>query len=78
MKKKASLPETSIDRYDWSRARRGHWAGKLRTPKAVLVPADVYEQFGSDDAVRAALHAAVELAKAVRPPPRTPKRRKAA
>ncbi len=67
MKKKASLPETSLDRYDWDRARRGHWAGKLRTAKAVLVPPEVYEQFGSDEAIRATLVAAVRLRDAVPP-----------
>jgi hypothetical protein len=67
MKKKPSLPETSLARYDWGRARRGHWAGKLRTSKSVLIPPEVYEQFGSDDAIRAVLVAAVQLRDAVPP-----------
>ncbi len=55
MKKKPSLPVTSLDRYDWSRARRGHWAGTLRTAKAVLDPPRGLRALGSDAAIRSSL-----------------------
>ena len=66
MKRKVE-PETSLARYDWNRARRGHWAGRLRTAKAVLVQPEIYEQFGSDAAVNEALAAVVRLRKAISP-----------
>jgi hypothetical protein len=66
MKRRAE-PETSVARYDWTRARRGHWAGRLRTAKAVLVQPEIYEQFGSDAAVNAALAAVVRLRDAIAP-----------
>jgi hypothetical protein len=59
--KKRKPPETSLDRYDWSRARRGHWAGRLRTAKLVLLRPEIYELFGSDEAVNAALAAVAQL-----------------
>jgi len=73
--KKRVEPETSLARYDWSRARRGHWAGRLRTARAVLVQPEIYEQFGSDAAVNAALAAVVRLREAIAP---TKRRRRAA
>ena len=69
MKKKSKAPETALDRYDWTQARRGHWAGRLRTAKTVLLRPEIYEQFGSDEAVNAALAAVVCLREAV-PAPR--------
>lgn len=53
--KKRKPPETSLDRYDWSRTRRGRWAGRLRTAKVVLLRPEIYELFGSDEAINAAL-----------------------
>ena len=44
--KKRKPPETSLARYDWSRARRGRWASKLRTAKVVLLRPEVYDLFG--------------------------------
>lgn len=67
MKKTSRMPETSLARYDWTRARRGHWAGRLRTAKAVLLRPEIYEQFGSDEAVNAALAAVVRLRETVAP-----------
>jgi hypothetical protein len=43
--KKCKPPETSLDRYDWSRARRGRWAGRLHTAKVVLLRPEIYELF---------------------------------
>lgn len=54
-------------RYDWTRARRGRWAGKLRTAKAVLLKPELYEEFGSDQAVTAALEAVVRLRDSIKP-----------
>lgn len=73
--KSARASEISLDRYDWTQARRGHWAGRLRTAKAVLLRPGIYEQFGSDEAVNAALAAVVQLRDAV--PPRKRRRRAA-
>ena len=75
MKKTTRSQETSLARYDWTRARRGYWAGRLRTAKVVLLPPEIYEQFGSDEAVNAALAAVVRLREAIRP---ARKRRRAA
>jgi len=61
MKKKRKPPETSLARYDWSRAPRGRWAGRLRTAKVVLLRPEIYELFGSDEAINAALAAVAEL-----------------
>jgi hypothetical protein len=59
--KKRKLPETSLARYDWSRARRGRWAGRLRTAKVVLLRPEIYELFGSDEAINTALAAVAQL-----------------
>ena len=65
--KKRKPPETSLARYDWSRARRGRWAGRLRTAKVVLLRPEIYELFGSDEAINAALAAVAQLREAVMP-----------
>ncbi|TMQ28249.1 MAG: hypothetical protein E6J90_00760 [Deltaproteobacteria bacterium] len=65
--RKRKPPETSIARYDWSRARRGHWAGRLRTAKVVLLRPEVYDLFGSDEAVNAALTLIAQLRDIVSP-----------
>jgi hypothetical protein len=65
--KKRRPPETSLARYDWSRARRGRWAGRLRTAKVVLLRPEIYELFGSDEAINAALAAVAQLRDVVRP-----------
>ena len=75
MTKAHKLPETSLARYDWSRARRGHWAGRLRTPKAVLLSPELYARYGSDEAIVRTLEAALQLRDAV---PAPKKRRRAA
>lgn len=59
--KKRKPPETSLARYDWSRARRGRWAGKLRTAKVVLLRPEVYDLFGSDEAINEAINAALTV-----------------
>jgi hypothetical protein len=65
--KKRKPPETSLARYDWTRARRGRWAGRLRTAKVVLLRPEIYELFGSDEAINAALAAVAQLRDIVRP-----------
>ena len=51
MKKGSKPSEASLERYDWSQARRGRWAGRLRTAHPVLVRPEIYREFGSDEAV---------------------------
>jgi hypothetical protein len=65
--KKRRPPENSLARYDWSRARRGRWAGRLRTAKVVLLRPEIYELFGSDEAINVALAAVAQLRDAVLP-----------
>jgi hypothetical protein len=66
MKKTASSttvpPESSLDRYDWSKASRGRYAGKLKmgTPMRRLDD-DLAELFPNSAAVNAALRAIVAL-----------------
>jgi hypothetical protein len=57
-----SLPEDSLDRYDWSKAERGRYAGRLRmgTPMRRLDD-DLAELFPNSEAVNAALRAIVAL-----------------
>ena len=59
---KASLPEDSLDRYDWSKATRGRYAGRVRmgTPMRRLDD-DLAELFPNSAAVNAALSAIVTL-----------------
>lgn len=53
---KRKPPQTSLSRYDWSKARRGRHASRLsRTVHAVVIDPEVYEQFGSADAINSAL-----------------------
>jgi hypothetical protein len=76
---KAPPPEDSLERYDWTKARRGRYAGKLKmgTPMRRLDD-DLLELFPNSQAVNAALRAIVALGNVL--PPRTAKRlgRKAA
>lgn len=49
-------PETAIERYDWTKARRGHYASRFpRTAHAVVIDPELYAQYGSADAINAAL-----------------------
>jgi len=59
--------ETSLARYDWSRATRGRWAGRLRTAKVVLLRPEIYELFGSDEAINEALAVVAQLREVVAP-----------
>jgi hypothetical protein len=55
-------PETSLSRYDWEKARRGHYASRFpRTAHAVVIDPEVYEQFGSADAINSALALILKL-----------------
>jgi hypothetical protein len=68
MKKTPKLPETSLDRYDWSKATRGRLAKRFpREAHAVVIDPALWPSFGSAEAVNEALRAAVAMAKAVRP-----------
>jgi len=69
-RKKSSLPEDALERYDWSRATRGRYAGKLKmgTPMRRLDD-DLVELFPNSEAVNAALRAIVTLGSVL--PPRT-------
>ena len=68
MKKTPKLPETSLDRYDWSKATRGRLAKRFpRESHAVVIDPALWPSFGSAEAVNEALRAAVAMAKAVRP-----------
>jgi hypothetical protein len=53
-------------RYDWSRARRGYWAGRVRGGNERTLDADLARAFPDDDSVNAALRAVLQAAKAVR------------
>ena len=61
-KSKSSLPEDSLERYDWSKATRGRYVGKLKmgTPLRRLDD-DLAEMFPNSEAVNAALRAIVAL-----------------
>jgi hypothetical protein len=82
MKKTANSPtppsEDSLDRYDWSKASRGRYAGKLKmgTPMRRLDD-DLAELFPNSAAVNAALRAIVALGN-VLPQPRKKAGRRAA
>jgi len=66
--KKSKPPETSLDRYDWSKATRGRFARRFpRDAHAVVIDPALWPSFGSAEAVNEALRAAVAIAKAVRP-----------
>ena len=59
---KRKPPETSLARYDWSKARRGRYAARFpRTAHAVVIDPEVYEQFGSADAINSALALILKL-----------------
>jgi hypothetical protein len=60
--RKRKPPETSLSRYDWSKARRGRYASRFpRTAHAVVIDPEVYEQFGSADAINSALALVLQL-----------------
>jgi len=65
--KRARPSETSLERYDWSKARRGRWAGKLGTPRVAFIRPELWEHFGSNEAINEALEALVRLGEAVAP-----------
>jgi hypothetical protein len=68
MKKTRRPPETSLDRYDWSKATRGRFAKRFpRDAHAVVIDPALWASFGSAEAVNEALRAAVAVAKVVRP-----------
>jgi hypothetical protein len=67
MKKARNLPETSLDRYDWSKATRGRFTQRFpRDAHAVVIDPALWPHFGSARAVNEALRAAVAVASTVR------------
>ena len=49
-------PETAVARYDWSKARRGRHAARFpREAHAVVIDPKMYAEYGSADAINAAL-----------------------
>jgi hypothetical protein len=68
--------ETSMARYDWDRARRGHWAGKLRIgdeDRSRVLDKDLAEIFPDSASVNEALRTLVRVGSRVKRA--TPKRR---
>lgn len=59
----ARRPETSLDRYDWAHAERGKYVEKAKKSFAlVAVSREVFDAFGSGEAVNEALRVLVDLA----------------
>jgi hypothetical protein len=52
-------------RYDWSRARRGYWAGRLRRGNNRTLEPELAKAFPDDSSVNAALRVVLEAAKVV-------------
>jgi hypothetical protein len=50
---------------DWSKARRGHWAGKLRRGDTRRLEPDLAKAFPDDESVNAALRAVLAAARVV-------------
>ena len=61
------LPETADARYYWSKARRGRWAGKLQTPQVAFIRPELWEHFGSSDAINDALATLIKLGEVAAP-----------
>lgn len=61
---RASLREMPEVR-DWSRARRGYWAGKLRMGMGRTLEPELAKAFPDDESVNAALRVVLAAAKAV-------------
>jgi hypothetical protein len=58
-----------MERYDWGRARRGYWAGKLRIGEPEqrrILDADLVEAFPDSKSVNDALRRVVKAVKAVK------------
>jgi hypothetical protein len=56
------LPDSALERYDWSRAKRGRYAGKLRMGSAMRrLDDDLAEAFPNSKAVNEALRAVLAL-----------------
>lgn len=56
-------PEDSLERYDWSKAKRGRYASRFpRKAHAVVVDPELWPYFGDAGAVNAGLRAIVQMA----------------
>jgi hypothetical protein len=60
-----------MERYDWSRARRGYWAGKLRQGNDRTLEPELAKVFPDDSSVNAALRVVLAAAKVVAKKKRT-------
>ena len=69
-------PEGSVERYDWSKAKRGRFAS-IQFTNVRLIDPDLEASFPDDESMNRALRAALALAQAV-PKKAKAKRRKAA
>lgn len=54
-----------MDRYDWSRARRGYWVGKLRHGNERRLEPELAKAFPDDRSVNEALRVVLRAAKAM-------------
>ena len=71
-------PETSLDRYDWSRAERGKYVEKAKRSFAIVaISRDVFDAFGSARAVNEALRVLADVAPARRKRAKRPRKRAA-
>ena len=75
---KRTPPETSLDRYDWSRATRGRFAGKLRKGHVVAIDDDVWASFPDEKLINKALRLLAAAAVAAVPKKGRARRAKAA
>ncbi len=61
-------PETSLDRYDWTKATRGRYSARFRrSAHVVLLSSDLWRYFGSAEAVEQALKLLVQASSLARP-----------
>ena len=57
-----TLPEDSLERYDWSKATRGRYAGKLKMGSPMRrLDDDLLDAFPNSEAVNEALRAVLAL-----------------
>lgn len=64
--KRRRIPdETSLERYDWTKASRGRYAASFpRDAHAVVIAPDLWRQFGTAAAVNDALRTFIKMATA--------------
>jgi hypothetical protein len=68
-------PETSLDRYDWTKATRGRYLARFRrSAHVVLLSPDLWRHFGSAEAVEQALELLVRASSLASRPRRSARR----